>query len=127
VRVQHSWSYQRIHKIHHEFRAPISIASEYAHPVEFVASNMLPLLAGPLLMGSHMVTVWVWTAIAVATTSNHHCGYALPWLRGPASPRFHDYHHHSFNANFGLLGLLDRVHGTDKGFAQYSAAHRRAA
>jgi methylsterol monooxygenase len=110
--VQHLWNYQRIHKIHHEFRAPISIASEYAHPVEYVVSNMLPLLAGPLLMGSHLATVWVWTAIAVTGTSNHHCGYALPWLRGLSSPRFHDHHHLSFNTNFGLVGLLDHLHGT---------------
>ncbi len=40
----------RIHKFHHDFKQPFGIASVYAHPVEHVLSNLLPVLAGPAVM-----------------------------------------------------------------------------
>jgi sterol desaturase/sphingolipid hydroxylase (fatty acid hydroxylase superfamily) len=118
-RLLHAWRYASIHKIHHEFRAPIGIASEYAHWFEYIFSNLAPLLLGPAVMGSHMSVVLLWVTIAVIGTSNHHCGYRFPWLVGLQAPQFHDYHHFSFRWNLGLLGILDYVHGTDRGFRQY--------
>jgi methylsterol monooxygenase len=40
----------RIHKQHHDFKQPFGIASVYAHPIEHVLSNLLPVLAGPAVM-----------------------------------------------------------------------------
>jgi sterol desaturase/sphingolipid hydroxylase (fatty acid hydroxylase superfamily) len=34
--------YKYVHKQHHDFKAPIGIAAEYAHPIEFVFGNLLP-------------------------------------------------------------------------------------
>lgn len=31
------WLYRHIHKVHHEFKGSLSIAAEYAHPVEQVS------------------------------------------------------------------------------------------
>ena len=35
-----------------------------------------------------------------------------------------DYHHEQFNSNFGLLGWLDRLHGTDTQYRAWCAAGR---
>ena len=33
----------------------------------------------------------------------------------------HDYHHMVFNANYGVIGLLDKLHGTRGGFDAHHA------
>jgi hypothetical protein len=41
-----------------QWTSPIGITSIYAHPVEHVLSNVLPIGIGPLLLGSHIVVFW---------------------------------------------------------------------
>lgn len=44
-----------------------------------------------------------------------HSGYNVPWL--PSNLQ-HDFHHFAFDENFGPLGLLDALHGTNRRFRQ---------
>lgn len=117
----HPAIYKHVHKIHHEWTAPIGVVSLYAHPLEHVLSNMLPVLIGPVLLGSHVATVCLWFTIALLITTVSHCGYHLPLL---PSPEFHDFHHLKFNQCYGVLGVLDRLHGTDMVFRQTKAYDR---
>ncbi|XP_056301708.1 fatty acid hydroxylase domain-containing protein 2 [Danio aesculapii] len=119
--VHHPSLYKSIHKIHHEWTAPVGVVALYAHPVEHVLSNMLPALMGPLLLGSHVSTTSLWFTIALLVTTVSHCGYHLPLL---PSPEFHDYHHLKFNQCYGVLGVLDRLHGTDEKFRNSRAYER---
>lgn len=111
--LHHPRFYKFIHKRHHEWTSPIAITAIYCHPVEHIFSNLVPPLLGPLVLGSHTATSWLWFTLAILSTLNAHSGFHFPFF---PSPEAHDFHHLKFNQNFGVLGVLDRLHGTDSLF-----------
>lgn len=119
--LHHRSIYKYIHKIHHEWTAPISIVGIYCHPVEHIISNILPLYMGAFIMGSHIATSTLWMCIAISSTQVSHGGYHLPFF---PSPEAHDYHHLKFTNCFGVMGVLDRLHGTDASFVKTKAYDR---
>ncbi|KAJ5970517.1 uncharacterized protein N7479_000435 [Penicillium vulpinum] len=102
--------YIPIHKKHHRFTAPIALAAQFAHPIEHIFANTLPISLPPQLLGSHVVTFWVFLAYELVNTATVHSGY--DFFHNKA--KMHDLHHEKFNLNYGSLGLLDWVHGTDQ-------------
>lgn len=113
-RIMHmKYFYKRIHKIHHEWKAPIGIIAIYAHPTEHLITNLLPPVLGPALMNSNVCTGLIWFATVAISTVTDHSGYHLPFLK---SPEFHNHHHVAFSECFGSCGIMDFIFGTDVRF-----------
>ncbi len=114
--------YRAIHSVHHRISAPWAIAGGYFHPVEYVLI-MLCSLAGPFIIGAHLMTIWIWIALRQWAAAYGHCGYEFPWAPSRwivifPSPAYHDYHHSHFVGNYAnYLSMLDTIFGTraDKG------------
>ncbi|XP_055705673.1 fatty acid hydroxylase domain-containing protein 2-like [Phlebotomus papatasi] len=119
--LHHRLLYKIIHKKHHEWTSPIAISAMYCHPIEHVFSNLMPPFLGLYVMRSHPATAWIWFSIAILATLNDHSDYHFPLL---PSPEAHDFHHLKFNNCFGVIGLLDWLHGTDKMFRASRAFDR---
>jgi sterol desaturase/sphingolipid hydroxylase (fatty acid hydroxylase superfamily) len=88
----------------------------YAHPVEHLVVNVIPLALGGIFMESHPLVFAIWITAAIFTVITTHSGFKFPGLPNPVP---HDYHHQVLNANFGVLGILDTLHGTRGRFQQY--------
>ncbi|KAI8913195.1 hypothetical protein EDD86DRAFT_199917 [Gorgonomyces haynaldii] len=123
----HPAIYKYVHKIHHSFPAPVGIASIYAHPLEHLVANMLPIVCGPPIFESifgitpHIVTCWLWYTTAILVTITSHSGYKF---FGFPSSLEHDFHHYAFKDNYGSLGLLDYLHGTNRNFIAWKKSYQ---
>lgn len=112
--------YAAIHKLHHTWTAPVSLVAIYCHPFEHIVSNIVPLLAGPLLCGSHVAAILVYLLLGLVHTTAVHSGY---WFCDDHG--MHDEHHAKFNVNYGVCGLMDSLYGTyrlPRGVAEVAAA-----
>eukprot|EP01102_Stenamoeba_stenopodia_P010250 TRINITY_DN3074_c0_g1_i1.p1 TRINITY_DN3074_c0_g1~~TRINITY_DN3074_c0_g1_i1.p1 ORF type:complete len:312 (-),score=82.41 TRINITY_DN3074_c0_g1_i1:30-830(-) len=125
-RILHTkWLYRHIHSQHHRFQISIGIASEFAHPVESILANTIPTILGPLLLGVHVTTFWIWLFVRIFETVEAHSGYDFPcspfsgWLPTNGADR-HDYHHSHNEANFGsFFTFWDWLMGTDKPYLEW--------
>lgn len=79
--LHHKRIYPYIHKIHHEYNNPISISSEYAHPLEFLIGNLVPSMIGPKILNTrvHLFTYLLWSTLRILETVDGHCGYEFSW------------------------------------------------
>lgn len=74
--------YPYIHKLHHQYVAPVGICAEYTHPIEFALGNMIPVGIPTFILGSsmHYFTFIIWITFRLVNTVYGHCGYEFSWI-----------------------------------------------
>ena len=62
-------------QIHHQWTAPIALASDYCHPLEHLLVNVLPNISYALLLGSDPFTYLMWWLLVYLGSQTNHSGY----------------------------------------------------
>lgn len=103
--------FKKIHRVHHEYRESIAIATHYVHYIEHIVGNLIPVFAGVFILQPHPFVVLFWVMMVVINALHTHSGYALPFM---AYSVHHDWHHYHVNGSFSAIGFMDQLFGTDK-------------
>ncbi|KAK2664765.1 hypothetical protein Ddye_003339 [Dipteronia dyeriana] len=122
--LHNKWGYEKIHRVHHEYSAPIGFAAPYAHWAEILILG-IPSFLGPAMVPGHIITFWLWIALRQIEAIETHSGYDFPWMPTKYIPfyggaEYHDYHHYvggQSQSNFAsVFTYCDYIYGTDKGY-----------
>jgi len=111
--------YVALHKKHHQYIHTIGLSASYSTPIDFI-SGVLSAFLCPLILGkrAHLITLWMWTLLRIAETTDGHCGYEFSWspfrlIPFSGSAEFHDHHHSGFKGNYSsMFTIWDRICGT---------------
>ena len=130
---EHKWLFRKVHSTHHRIMTPWAITGHYMHPVEYVLTGTV-MLIGPLIVGAHVVTLYLWIILRQWEAAEGHAGYDFP--RSPThlipfsdGATHHDYHHAKVKGNYaGFFPWCDRAFGTMcDGYAEHLATRRKRA
>ena len=123
--------YKYVHKRHHTYHETVSFAAQYANPLEGLASSC-HIVFSILIVRPHFFMFCIFLTTTFLEIVDSHCGYDVPWsvlypwcgiYPWGSGARAHDYHH-SHNIGMyggGLVGLWDRLFGSNKDFLRFEA------
>ena len=94
--------WRHIHSQHHKYTETTAFMALYCHPLEHIGLNLLPVLIGPLIYGSDIISLQCWFFVCTASTL---------WSHQQTS-HTHAIHHRRPNVNFGVDTWMDQIGGT---------------
>ena len=68
-----AWACDKIHRVHHEYTAPIGFAAPYAHWAEVLILGVVAF-ASPAMVPCHVTTFWLWFALTGIQSIDTHSG-----------------------------------------------------
>jgi sterol desaturase/sphingolipid hydroxylase (fatty acid hydroxylase superfamily) len=119
--------YPSVHKIHHQHSISTFITAQYAHPLEYIFSNIIPTTVGPMILGKsmHISAVMAWFNFRTIESYEGHSGYEFSWSPYRLMPFTTDYgyhiFHHSHNVgNYSSFFMIwDYILGSNKLYFEY--------
>lgn len=119
--------YPYIHKLHHDYTTTVSIASEYANPLEYYITGFIPSTMAAILLKKrmHFYTAMIWMFARSWETTDGHSGYEFPWspfrlLPFSTSATYHDFHHsHNVGNYSSMFTFWDTVFGLNVEYYSY--------
>jgi len=126
--------YKYVHKVHHTFHESVGFAAQFAHPVE-AGLAAFHILFAVVIVRPHFLTFLAFLFTRLVEIVDAHCGYEVPWnclypwsgfYPWGCGVRMHDYHHSHNRGCYGggVLGIWDRICGTDKDFREFESRER---
>lgn len=125
-----------IHKKHHEYNITLTVASTYAHPLEYIFGNAIPAGLGYHLLSKvmpvHYVTIMAWMFFRLMETCDGHSGYDWSWGQMSFNPwklgaDYHNFHHAKNVGNFGsMFGFWDNLMQTNQAYRDYNEKRCKA-
>ena len=116
-RLVHTKQLYWIHKHHHSYKFnSFSIVNHCLHPIEILLFIIPPIIP-PIILGSHLIIVWLYMIITNSLGSYIHSGYQFPFLEKiiMVKSKDHDIHHIKPKYNFGtglFNSFVDRIFNT---------------
>jgi len=114
--------FRKIHKIHHEYNNAVCIGFVYAHPIEFILGNLIPLALPVFMLGSrmHVTTFMFWVAVRIGESVDTHSGYDFSWspyrlIPFSGSSNLHNFHHNNVIGDYStFFSFWDKICGTNE-------------
>ena len=100
------WFYLRVHSLHHRLKVPHPAGAIYAHPLEHVLANLLPVgLALGIMQPHHYLALVFIAHVSWETVQGH-----TPYIEDPSG---HNLHHRKGACNYDNSPyLFDKLIGT---------------
>jgi len=102
--------YPYLHKLHHHFQFPTSLAALYCTGYEAIFLNVVSVSLGPVIFELPPLYLHIWFFIVALNSVLSHSGITIPFL----TDNYHDLHHSHYNCNYSISPFLDKLYGTYK-------------